>query len=130
MLPVAGANNLSTDDISTLVAYGDAGGRKIGVLVEQPERLTPSTSPATSTARATPQPAGPGPRCARRTLCPDDHLNIKSIDADTSGHIYAAVKTSLNDKNPTVASDPLIVIYRLNTAGGWSSSIAWRWPRT
>ena len=59
------------------------------------------------------------------TLCPDDHLNIKSIDADTSGHIYAAVKTSLNDKNPTVASDPLIVIYKLNTAGGWSSTTAW-----
>ena len=59
------------------------------------------------------------------TLCPDDHLNIKSIDADTSGHIYAAVKTSLNDKSPRVGSDPLIVIYRLNTAGGWTSSTAW-----
>ena len=36
-----------------------------------------------------------------RTLCPDDHLNIKSIDADASGNLYAAVKTSKNDaSNP------------------------------
>ena len=125
VLPVAGANNLATDDISTLVAYGDAGGRKIGVLwsnqiddaVYFAAHPDGSGDAAANWTRTT--------LCAA-TLCPDDHLNIKSIDADTSGHIFAAVKTSLNDKNPQVGSDPLIVIYRLNTAGGWTSSVAWR----
>jgi hypothetical protein len=124
VLPVAGADNLAIDDISTLVAYGDGGGRKVGVLWSNQidDALYFAAHPdgagdaAANWTRTT--------LCAA-TLCPDDHLNIKSIDADTSGHIYAAVKTSLNDKSPAVASDPLIVIYRLDTAGGWTSSTAW-----
>ena len=35
-----------------------------------------------------------GVKLCSSTLCPDDHLNIKSIDADASGNVYAAVKTS------------------------------------
>ena len=51
------------------------------------------------------------------TLCPDDHLNIKSIDADAYGNLYAAVKTSKNDASTPNPDDPLIVVYRLNSDG-------------
>ena len=68
VLPASGANNLSLDDISTLVAYRDTktGTRRIGVLWsnESAGPPTASTSPATSTAPATPPPRGPGPGCA------------------------------------------------------------------
>jgi hypothetical protein len=122
VIPVAGANNLSTDDISTLVAYGDAGGRKVGVLwSNQAVDALYFASHVDGAADS----AWTRTTLCEGTLCPDDHLNIKSIDADTSGHIYAAVKTSLNDKSPKVGTDPLIVIYKLNTAGGWSSTTAW-----
>ena len=60
-------------------------------------------------------------RCARI-----DHLNIKSIDADASGNLYAAVKTSKNDASNPDPSDPLIVVYRLNLNGTWTHSTAWQ----
>ena len=67
-----------------------------------------------------------GTRLCATTLCPDDHLNIKSIDADASGNLYAAVKTSKNDASTPNPDDPLIVVYRLNLNGTWTHSTAWQ----
>ena len=93
---------------------------------ERRDRQRPRTSPATSTGPATPPPPGPGTRLCADTLCPDDHLNIKSIDADACGNLYAAVKTSKNDATNPNPTDPLIVVYRLNLNGTWTHSTAWQ----
>ncbi|MCA1710217.1 MAG: hypothetical protein LC789_00695, partial [Actinobacteria bacterium] len=121
-LPVGTAADTSADDISTVVAYGDAGGRKIGVLWSN-ER--------TSALYFASHPDGAGDDAwtlttlCSSTLCPDDHLNIKSIDSDASGNLYAVVKTSLNDASAPDPNDPLIVAYRLNPSGSWTSTVAW-----
>ena len=122
-LPVsATAVRTSADDISTLVAYGDADSRKIGVLWSN--QKTSALYFASHVDGAADSAWSLTTLCSA-ARCPDDHLNIKSVDADASGHLYAIVKTSLDDKTPREASDPLIVLYRLNPSGSWSSSTAW-----
>ena len=129
VLPASGANNLSLDDISTLVAYRDTktGTRRIGVLWSNESAGSANGlyfashvdgSGDTSASWA-------GTRLCATTLCPDDHLNIKSIDADASGNLYAAVKTSRNDATTPNPADPLIVVYRLNLDGTWTHTTAW-----
>lgn len=123
VLPVdAEAALTSSDDISTVVAYGDTGGRRIGVLWSNQRT---SSIYFASHADGAPTTSWTMTTICRTSMCPDDHLNIKSVDADASGHVYAVVKTSLNDKSPRIPDDPLIVVYRLSPSGGWSSSTAW-----
>lgn len=123
VLPVSStAVNVSSDDISAVVAYGDSAGRKIGVMWSNQKASALYFASHVDGAADT---AWTLKTLCQTSLCPDDHLNVKSIDADASGHLYAVVKTSLNDKSSPVASDPLIVVYRLNPAGSWSSSTAW-----
>ncbi len=122
-LPVpASAAETSDDDISTLVAYGDHTGRRIGVIWSN-ERT--SELLFASHQDGAPDSAWSMTTLCSTVLCPDDHLNIKSIDADASGHLYAVVKTSLNDKRVKDPNDPLMVVYRLNPSGSWSSAVAW-----
>jgi hypothetical protein len=123
VLPLPGADNLGTDDISTLVAYGDSAGRYIGVLYsnQNDETLTFARHPdgagdAASDWQRVVLASGPG--------LPDDHLNIKALIDDPSGRVFAVVKTSLNDKSPKVPTDPLIVLY---TISGTSASTATAW---
>jgi hypothetical protein len=123
VLPVSDADNLSVDDISTLVAYGNSGGRYVGVLYSNQNDET------LSFARHL-DGAGDAPSDWQRIVLnsgpeiPDDHLNIKALLDDNSGRVFAVVKTSLNDKSPEVPSDPLIVLYTLNGLT-FSSSTVW-----
>jgi hypothetical protein len=124
VLPLPDADNLGTDDISTLVAYGNSGGRYVGVLYSNQNDET------LSFARH-PDGAGDAASDWQRIILasgpklPDDHLNIKALIDDPSGRVFAVVKTSLNDKSPKVATDPLIVLYTV-TGTSSSSSTAWR----
>src|SRR5699024_9724930 len=55
------------------------------------------------------------PKCAA-----DDHINLKSIQADPSGSIFAAVKTSFGDSgcgNPS--TDPLINLVVRKPNNSW-----------
>ena len=130
VLPVTGANNLSLDDIATLVAYKDTNTatRRIGVLwSNESVGATNGLYFASHVDGAGDTAASwAGIRLCADTLCPDDHLNIKSIDADASGNLYAAVKTSKNDATTPNPADPLIVVYRLNLNGTWTHSTAWQ----
>ena len=113
VLPTTGAGNLSSDDISTIVAYNG----KIGVLWSNQNDNTvyfashvdglPDTIWALN-------PALQGPKYA------DDHLNIKSLQADSAGQLFAAVKTSLNDVNPSTSNLPEILLLTLDNNGSWS----------
>jgi hypothetical protein len=121
VLPVPNATNLNTDDISTLVSYGNNSGRYIGVLYSNQNDATlnfashPDGAADTAWTRTV---VNGGPKI------PDDHLNIKSLMSDDSGRVFAIVKTSLNDKSPSVPSDPLIVLWVLSN-GTWSSTTVW-----
>jgi hypothetical protein len=112
VIPTTGAANLSSDDISTLVAYNG----KIGVLWSNQNTSTvyfaSHDDGAADTAWAL-NPALSGPSYA------DDHLNIKSLQADATGQVFAAVKTSLNDVNPSNSQEPLILLLILDGQGSW-----------
>lgn len=111
VLPVANASNLDADDISTLVAYDG----RIGVLWSNQRDSTvyfASHVDGAPDGTWTVSPALQGKGYA------DDHLNIKSLQADSAGRVFAAVKTSLND-NGGSASQPLILLLILDGNGAW-----------
>jgi hypothetical protein len=62
--------------------------------------------------------AVPGPNYA------DDHINLKSLQADGSGRVFAAVKTSLNDlPNPNPNAPLIMLLVRDPGSGDWSNYI-------
>ncbi|UVJ39578.1 PKD domain-containing protein [Arthrobacter sp. CJ23] len=100
VLPVSNPNP-AADDISAVVAFGQ---NKIGVMWS--DQLTGSMWWATRTDGTAPasasswkvQPAIQGNKQA------DDHMNLKTLQADNSGRVYASVKTSLNE----ISGDPAL----------------------
>ena len=106
VLPVPNANNLSADDIATLIATGG----KVGVLWSNQatnELLFAAHADTDGDQTWTPKVLCATPKC------PDDHLNIKALDGDGTGQAFAIVKTSLNDiASPPGA--PLIVLYHID----------------
>lgn len=112
VLPVAGASTLTSDDLSALVAYDG----KIGVLWSNQAEETvyfASHRDGDGDSAWSVKPALSGPKYA------DDHLNLKSLEADPSGRVFAAVKTSVNDVASTPSSAPLTLLLVLDGAGSW-----------
>lgn len=99
-------SSVSADDISSLVAFG---GNRIGVMWS--DQRTGSDyfavhSDADVDSVWSVETALPGPNMA------DDHINLKS---DSSGRVYAAVKTSM-----TASKDPLTMLLVRSATGAWS----------
>ncbi|MEA5456674.1 PKD domain-containing protein [Sinomonas sp. JGH33] len=121
VLPVSNPNP-SPDDISGIVAFGK---NKLGVMWS--DQLagtvwwawrTDGTNPTASSSWNF-QPALKG----QNQALADDHLNLKQLQADSAGRVFAAVKTSLND----TSSDPtlpqlLLLVFRPGT-GAFTSSV-------
>jgi len=112
-LSASGANaTVASDDISTLVAYGNA----IGVLWSNQTDggfyFAYHLDGATDTSWS-------GSVVARRTNLADDHINLKAFEGDPAGNVFAAVKTSLNTPD-----QPQIVVFagRRQPSGG----VSWR----
>ncbi len=115
-LPVSGATNLDNSDYSAIVAYSG----RIGVMwSNQTDAVmyfayhqdgAPDSAWTVNEALS-----GPG--------WADNHMTIKSLQADAAGQVFAATKTSLNgDKCPpssTNAQKPLILLLYMDTNGGW-----------
>lgn len=111
VLPVGGASNIGSDELSAVVAYD---GNKIGIMWSNQADSTmywafhqdgaPVDQWTTQAAYQRPEGA-------------DDHINLKSLQSDASGRVFAAVKTSLNG-----ATDPLIHLLVLLPNGTWTSS--------
>ena len=107
------------DDISAVVAYGN---KKIGVMWS--DQLTGSVWWATRTDGTAPttssswnfQPAIQGKGQA------DDHLNLKTLQADTSGRVFAAVKTSLNDTSSNKNLPQLLLLVFKPGTGSFTNS--------
>lgn len=103
---------VDADDISTLVRFGS----RIGVLwSSQSDSAVYFSSHASSdpvtTWTATHAVTVPGSGEA------DDHLNIKELQADPDGRIFAVIKTSLEN---TGATAPMIIVLARSPSGGWS----------
>jgi hypothetical protein len=52
----------------------------------------------------------------------DDHINIKTLVADDSGRLHAAIKTSQGDNNEGTAAPSIAVLTR--DGGAWSTAVA------
>jgi PKD repeat protein len=118
VLPVSGATKLSSDDISSVVAFG---GNKIGVMwSSQTSSAMYFAVHADGQADATWQQsrtAIAGPNYA------DDHINLKSLQA-VGGRVFAAVKTSLDDvPNPSPNAPQIMLLSRDPATGDWSSAV-------
>lgn len=119
VLPVPSPNP-GPDDISAVVSFGKG---QIGVMWS--DHLANTVWWATHADGKAPdanwklQPAMRGKGQA------DDHLNLKTLQTDTSGRVFAAVKTSLND----YSSDPtlpqlVLLVFKPGTASFTQSTIS------
>jgi hypothetical protein len=115
VLPVpGGATNLNEDDIAAVVAYRSRIGvmwsnQTDGVMYFASHRDGRGDAAGDWTLdRAL---AGPG--------LVDDHVNLKSLQADPSGTIYVATKTSLDDSPGSGPDEPLVLLLVLRPGGDW-----------
>ena len=117
------ATSLNSDDISSLVAYTDNDGSSIGVLWSN--HNSPSSmyfshhrdSDADTSWQSVEQ-------IYTATCAADDHINLKSLQSDASGAIYAAVKTSFGDSGCGGSStSPLLrlVVRKPNNTWAWAT---------
>ena len=119
VLPVSGADTLYTDDLSSVVAFG---GNKIGIMWSNQTvsamYFSVHVDGQADTSWSVSRNAVPGPNYA------DDHINLKSLQADGSGRVFAAVKTSLNDlPNPNPNAPLIMLLVRDPASGDWSNYI-------
>jgi PKD repeat protein len=127
VLPVANATGLDPDDISSVVAFGTpvsqgGSGGQIGVMWSNQAAVTTYFSihndgdpDGTWQPPETVTLPGPGQS--------DDHLNIKDLQTDDRGRVFAVIKTSLDDVAGSGSSAPQIVVLARATKGGWSRAI-------
>ena len=108
-------NTVSSDDIAGIIAFAG----KVGVMYSDQGnavmRFAVHPDSAAPASGWTMESALSGAGMA------DDHLNLKSLQGDTSGRIFAAVKTSR-----TGSSDPSIVVLQRSSTGAWSNATAAR----
>ncbi len=116
VIPLTGTSNLNNSDYSAIVAYNG----NIGVMWSNQNDATMyfayHVDGAADTAWTLDRPlSGPG--------WADNHMTIKSLQADPSGQVFATTKTSLNnDQCPpssTNSAKPLIVLLAMDGAGSW-----------
>jgi hypothetical protein len=118
LLNVSGTNpNVSPDDISTLVAFDG----KIGVLWSNQNDGTfyfAYHADGTAAAIGATPVNWTGRIVYRQSNAADDHLNIKSLQSDSSGNVYAMVKTSYNELG---SAQLLLIVGRKQSSGyDWS----------
>lgn len=118
-LPVSGATTLNTDDISSVVAFG---GNQIGVMWSNQNDsamyFSVHVDGAADTAWSVSRNAVPGPNYA------DDHISLRSLQADGSGRVFAAVKTSLGDlPNPNPNAPLIMLLVRDAGTGDWANYV-------
>lgn len=113
---VTAATSLAADDISAVVAFGS----EIGVMwSNQTASAIYFAIHADGAARSTwtaSRTAVQGPKSA------DDHINLKSLQADPSGRVFAAIKTSLDDAGSSSSAPQILLIARDPATGEWTSA--------
>jgi PKD repeat protein len=118
VMSTSGATGLNADDISAVAAFG---GHKVGVMwSNQAASAMYFAVHADGDARGawgTSRTAVQGPASA------DDHINLKQLEGDATGRIFAAVKTSLNDAGASTSAPQILVLARDPATGDWSSYV-------
>jgi hypothetical protein len=56
----------------------------------------------------------------------DDHINLKTLQADTSGRVFAAIKTSLDDVGAPQSAPQVLLAVRDPATGNWTVTTVWR----
>lgn len=97
VLPATGANNLTSDDISSLISFGD----RIGVMwSNQGTKImyfaVHQASDANDLNWESANAYNPGGSGA------DDHINLKMLQNDPAGVVFAATKTSFTGSQPLI----------------------------
>jgi hypothetical protein len=120
---IPGATALNSDDISSIVAYKDQSGKSIGVLWSN--HNTPSSMLFSFHKDGDPDTTWQPIQTIYSANCAaDDHINLKSLQADASGTIFAAIKTSFGDGGcGGNSSSPLIrlVVRKPNNTWSWTT---------
>jgi hypothetical protein len=114
----AEAVNVTSDDISSIISFQ---GDKIGVMWSNQTTskmyFAVHLDSGADNVWQPEQTALPGPNdCTGE--CADDHINLKSLQSDGSGRVYAAIKTSLS-----ASSAPLIMLLVRDLSGNWNSHV-------
>jgi len=118
VLPVKNATGLDPDDIAAVAAFG---GNKIGMMwsnqVKSAIFFAVHTDSSARDVWDVSRTAVQGPGQA------DDHINLKELQGDPSGRIFAAVKTSLDDVGAGSSAPQIMVLARDPATGDWSSNV-------
>ena len=121
VLPVQGTD-VSPDDISAVTSFDlQTSAPQIGVMWsnEVDDKIyfaTHKDGDSDSTWQQT-KTAIQGPKSA------DDHINLKSLQSDASGRVFAAVKTSLNDPINASPNAPQIFLTVLGQDGNFTNYV-------
>jgi hypothetical protein len=115
ILPVTGATNTSSDDIASLIAYDG----RIGVMwSNQSDKkmyfATHIDGAADNQWQSTSAYAPPGSGA-------DDHINLKSLQTDGNGNVFAVTKTSFTNSN-----EPIIVLLACTISDSCASPSDWK----
>lgn len=116
-LPLPEAQDLSPDDISSVIAYDGHVGVMWSDQLDGAMYWASAPAGATSGSVWSVTAAVQGPGLA------DDHMNLKSLHDDPAGVVVAAIKTSRNDVPNPDPADPLILILVLQADGSWSRHV-------
>jgi hypothetical protein len=117
VLPFASAQDVAPDDIAGVISFD---GNKIGVMWSNQKDATPGFNFAVH-VDTDPDTTWSGGSVYSGPTTANDHLNLKSLQGDSAGKIFASIKTS-----NTVGTDPGIVLLVCNTspcssAGNWTA---------
>jgi Bacterial Ig-like domain len=115
VLPVNGTS-VDSDDISAVVAFDS----KIGVMWSN---QTDGTFYFATHNDGDPDNVWQGGVAMQGNKYSDDHINLKSLQADSSGRVFAAVKTSVGDIANSDSNAPLIDLLVLGTNGNWKQPV-------
>jgi PKD repeat protein len=112
----SGASGLNADDISSVAAYGR---KKIGLMWSNQSTSKfyfaihrDSDAADVWTMRAAVSDPG----------IADDHIDLKQLEGDDAGHLYAAVKTSLDSTGSTTAAQNMLLGLNVST-GAWETAV-------
>jgi PKD repeat protein len=111
-LPNSAAANLTVDDNSALVAFG---GNKMGIMWSNQGGSNYAMWFAVHQDGASDASWSAGEQALSGGGIADDHINLKSLQADGSGRVFAATKTS-----NTSSSTALIMLSVRSSTGAWS----------
>jgi len=87
VLPIAEANDLDSDDISSIISYKNHIGVMWSNQSSRPYTMYFAVHPASAAPNTTWTPV------AAYAVSGDDHISLKSLEADSSGDVFAVVKT-------------------------------------